>query len=137
MFTVLIEVKNYNVMTSSGRRSLINIVVKQFEDRLKYLPEGSHQPVVIDVRGPDETREILKQIREGINQRTFGQAEIIIKKIQKSRLYYRVSTNATATQERLKRDIDMISSNWLGSTYMKFNTDFRDSSFKMTQFKTI
>ncbi|TXR99538.1 WXG100 family type VII secretion target [Bacillus sp. SH7-1] len=43
-------------------------------------------------------------------------------------------TNATATQERLKRDIDMISSNWLGSTYMKFNTDFRDSSFKMAQF---
>ncbi|MCC2324952.1 MULTISPECIES: WXG100 family type VII secretion target [Bacillus cereus group] len=42
--------------------------------------------------------------------------------------------NATATQERLKRDIDMISSNWLGSTYMKFNTDFRDSSFKMAQF---
>lgn len=46
-------------------------------------------------------------------------------------------TNATATQERLKRDIDMISSNWLGSTYMKFNTDFRDSSFKMAQFITI
>ncbi|EJQ09796.1 WXG100 family type VII secretion target [Bacillus cereus] len=46
-------------------------------------------------------------------------------------------TNATATQERLKRDIDMISSNWLGSTYMKFNTDFCDSSFKMAQFITI
>ncbi|MGG3045644.1 WXG100 family type VII secretion target [Bacillus anthracis] len=75
-----IEVKNYNVMTSSGRRSLINIVVKQFEDRLKHLPEGSNQTVVIDVRGQDATREILKQIREEINQRTFGQAEIIIKK---------------------------------------------------------
>ncbi|WP_255443931.1 hypothetical protein [Bacillus sp. SH7-1] len=83
MFTVLIEVKNYNVMTSSGRRSLINIVVKQFEDRLKHLPEGSHRTVVIDVRGPDGTGEILKKIREEINQRTFGQAEIIIKKIKK------------------------------------------------------
>lgn len=31
----------------------------------------------------------------------------------------------------------MISSNWLGSTYMKFNMDFRDSSFKMAQFITI
>ncbi len=31
----------------------------------------------------------------------------------------------------------MISSNWLGSTYMKFNTDFRDSSFKTAQFITI
>ncbi|EEL18146.1 hypothetical protein bcere0016_11970 [Bacillus cereus 95/8201] len=75
MFTVLIEAKNYNVMISSGRRSLINIVVKQFEDRLKHLPEGSHQTVVIDVRGPDETGEILKQIREEINQRTFGQVQ--------------------------------------------------------------
>ncbi|MES5847680.1 MULTISPECIES: hypothetical protein [unclassified Bacillus cereus group] len=83
MFTVLIEVKNYNVMTSSGRRSLINIVVKQFEDRLKHLPEGSHRTVVIDVRGPNETGEILKKIREEINQRTFGQAKIIIKKIKK------------------------------------------------------
>ena len=45
--------------------------------------------------------------------------------------------NATATQERLKRDIDMISGEWVGSTYMKFNTDFRDSSFKMAQFITI
>lgn len=42
-------------MKSSGRLSLINIVVKQLEDRLKYLPEGSHQTVVIDVRGPDGT----------------------------------------------------------------------------------
>lgn len=46
-------------------------------------------------------------------------------------------TNATVTQERLKRDIDMISGEWVGSTYMKFNTDFRDSSFKMAQFITI
>lgn len=46
-------------------------------------------------------------------------------------------TNATATQERLKKDIDMISNVWMGSTYMKFNTDFRDSSFRMAQFIVI
>ncbi|WP_243521821.1 WXG100 family type VII secretion target [Bacillus pseudomycoides] len=46
-------------------------------------------------------------------------------------------TNATATQERLKKDIDMLCNAWMGATYMKFNTDFRDSSLKMAQFTII
>ncbi|MGG3400931.1 WXG100 family type VII secretion target [Bacillus paranthracis] len=75
-----IEIKNYNVTTSSGRNSLINIVIKQFEDRIKHLPEGVKQTVLIDVRGQTVTKETLKQIKEEITQRTFGQIEIIIKK---------------------------------------------------------
>lgn len=46
-------------------------------------------------------------------------------------------TNATATQERLKKDIDMLCNAWMGATYMKFNRDFRDSSLKMAQFTII
>ncbi|WJE54335.1 WXG100 family type VII secretion target [Bacillus cereus] len=75
-----IEVKNYNVMTSSGRRSLINVVVKQFEDRLRHLPEGANQTVLIDVRGQKVTKDILKEITDEINRRTFGRMEIIIQK---------------------------------------------------------
>ncbi|MBO1628173.1 hypothetical protein [Bacillus arachidis] len=75
-----IEVKNYNVMTSSGRRSLINVVIKQFEDRLKHLPESANQTVLIDVRGQKVTKDILKEITDEITQRTFGRMEIIIQK---------------------------------------------------------
>ncbi|WP_459501474.1 WXG100 family type VII secretion target [Bacillus sp. C1] len=76
----IIEVKNYNVMTPSGKRSLINVVIKQFEDRLNHLPEGANQTVLIDVRGQKVTRDILKEITDEITQRTFGRMEIIIQK---------------------------------------------------------
>ncbi len=77
-----IEIKNYNVTTSSGRNSLINIVVKQFEDRIKHLPEGVKQTVLIDVRGQTVTKETLKQIKEEITQRTFGQIVLYIRSFQ-------------------------------------------------------
>jgi len=46
-------------------------------------------------------------------------------------------TNVAATQERLKKDIDMLCNVWMGATYMKFNTDFRDSSLEMAKFTII
>lgn len=46
-------------------------------------------------------------------------------------------TNVAATQERLKKDIDMLCNVWMGATYMKFNTDFRDSPLKMEKFTII
>lgn len=46
-----VEVKNYDIETSSGRKSLINNVSNQIKNRLTNLPEGTEQTVVIDVRG--------------------------------------------------------------------------------------
>ncbi|MFU0792088.1 MAG: hypothetical protein ACFWT6_19440 [Virgibacillus proomii] len=46
-----IEVKNYNVTSSSGRSRLINNVVKQVNKRIDDLPRGTTQTVTIDVRG--------------------------------------------------------------------------------------
>lgn len=57
-----VEVKNYNVETSSGRNSLINNVSSQIKKRLTNLPEGTEQTVVIDVRGQDYNLEILRDI---------------------------------------------------------------------------
>ena len=61
-----IEVKNYNVQTSSGRNNLINNVCKQIEQRVSNLPKGTIQTILIDVRGQTVTEEILKSISSSI-----------------------------------------------------------------------
>ncbi|MCU5722762.1 WXG100 family type VII secretion target [Bacillus cereus] len=73
-----IEVKNYNLTTESGRRSLINVIVKQFEDRLKHLPEGAEQIAFIDGRGQAVTDAMIDEITEKLSQRTFGKLKIRI-----------------------------------------------------------
>ena len=75
-----VEVKNYNVETSSGRNSLINNVSSQIKKRLTNLPEGTEQTVVIDVRGQDYNLEILRDIKNKIIEKSGYNAEILSKR---------------------------------------------------------
>ena len=75
-----VEVKNYNVETSSGRNSLINNVSSQIKKRLTNLPEGTEQTVVIDVRGQDYNLEILRDIKNIIIEKSGYNAEILFKR---------------------------------------------------------
>ena len=75
-----VEVKNYNVETSSGRNSLINNVSSQIKKRLTNLPEGTEQTVVIDVRGQDYNLEILRYIKNKIIEKSGYNAEILFKR---------------------------------------------------------
>lgn len=43
-----VDVKNYTITTSSGRSSLINNVVEQYNNRVSIFPEGTRFEVVID-----------------------------------------------------------------------------------------
>ncbi len=61
-----IEVKNYNVTSESGRKSLINTVVDQVNKRIMHLPDGTKQTIIIDVRGQQVTNEVLRQIKASI-----------------------------------------------------------------------
>ena len=36
-----VDIKNYNLESNSGRRNLVRNIVKQYEQRLMHLPEGS------------------------------------------------------------------------------------------------
>ncbi|MDF1507808.1 T7SS effector LXG polymorphic toxin [Robertmurraya sp. DFI.2.37] len=72
-----IEVKNYNVTTSSGRSNLIRNVSKQINKRVSDLPEQTKQSVIIDVRGQNISRDVLRDIKQKINERTNDVAEII------------------------------------------------------------
>jgi hypothetical protein len=75
-----VEVKNYNLETSSGRNSLINNVSSQIKKRLTNLPEGTEQTVVIDVRGQDYNLEILRDIKNKIIEKSGYNAEILFKR---------------------------------------------------------
>nr|WP_324698670.1 pre-toxin TG domain-containing protein [Geobacillus icigianus] len=74
-----VEVKNYKVTTFSGRSNLIRSVSKQINKRISDLPEQTRQTVIIDVRGQNVTREVLRDIKQKINEKTDGVAEIIFK----------------------------------------------------------
>jgi len=75
-----IEVKNYNVQTSSGQNNLINNVSKQIKERLTNLPNGANQTILIDVRGQNVTNDILKNIRSKILEKSGVNVEIIFKR---------------------------------------------------------
>ncbi|MEK4628243.1 pre-toxin TG domain-containing protein [Solibacillus sp. FSL R7-0682] len=74
-----IEVKNYNLTTSSGRSNLIRNVSKQVNKRMSDLPENTKQTVIIDVRGQNVSRDVLRDVKQKINERTNGVPEIIYK----------------------------------------------------------
>ncbi|MGH0950779.1 WXG100 family type VII secretion target [Bacillus mycoides] len=75
-----LEVKNYNLTTERGKRSLINVLMKQFEYRLKNLPEGAEQIAFIDARGQNVSVQTLKEIKDELSQRTFGKLKITIER---------------------------------------------------------
>lgn len=74
-----IEVKNYNVTTTSDRSNLVNNVSNQVNKRVSDLPIGTKQTVIIDVRGQNVSRQILREIKLAINNKTNGIANIIFK----------------------------------------------------------
>ncbi|EAC5323005.1 hypothetical protein KV68_11445 [Listeria monocytogenes] len=75
-----IEVKNYNVQTSSGQNNLINNVSKQIKERLTNLPPGTEQTILIDVRGQNVSNDILKNIRSKILDKSGVKVEMIFKR---------------------------------------------------------
>lgn len=75
-----VEVKNYDITTASGRRSLVKTVVRQYEQRLEHLPIGTKQTVVADIRGQQVTHVMMRDLRNEILQQTHGNIEFIFKR---------------------------------------------------------
>lgn len=61
-----IEVKNYAVLTESGKKSLVQNISKQVRQRVVNLPAGTKQVIIIDVRGQTISHSALKQLRNSI-----------------------------------------------------------------------
>ncbi|SFT24687.1 cytoplasmic protein, partial [Bacillus sp. 103mf] len=71
-----IEVKNYDVSTKSRRTNLVNTIVKQVNDRVAHLPEGTKQTIIIDIRGQTVSNDILREIRAEISKKANTLPEI-------------------------------------------------------------
>lgn len=67
-----LEVKNYNVETSSGRSNLVRNVGDQAVQRASHLPPGTVQSLEVDVRGQAVTPETLDEIASRIEARSGG-----------------------------------------------------------------
>lgn len=66
-----IEVKNYNLESSNSRNTLYNELKRQVTSRVKNLPEGSTQRIVLDARGrgfsDDLVNSVIARIHETLN----------------------------------------------------------------------
>ena len=65
-----VEVKNYNVTTASGLRSLKNNILTHAEERRAHLPENTKQTVVLDVRGQGLSYEGLLRVYSELRRDT-------------------------------------------------------------------
>ncbi|MFY4766935.1 hypothetical protein ACOTVC_08785, partial [Campylobacter sp. GB48] len=58
-----IEIKNYNLDKTSSVNNLINIITKQYQQRLQHLPSKTEQIFIIDSRGQNISKEIQEKIK--------------------------------------------------------------------------
>ena len=74
-----VDIKNYNVTTSSGRSSLIRNIRKQYWQMKDFFGEGTKQTYMLDVRGQNVTDDVLLDLQNAIYNETDTLVEIIIK----------------------------------------------------------
>ncbi|EDF9110225.1 hypothetical protein GCB57_09180, partial [Campylobacter jejuni] len=61
-----IEIKNYNLDKTYSANNLINIITKQYQQRLQHLPPKTEQIFIIDSRGQNISKEIQEKIKQKI-----------------------------------------------------------------------
>ncbi|EIU8206560.1 hypothetical protein L6M02_001883 [Campylobacter coli] len=61
-----IEIKNYNLDKTYSANNLINIITKQYQQRLQHLPPKTEQIFIIGSRGQNISKEIQEKIKQKI-----------------------------------------------------------------------
>ncbi|MDP4147418.1 MAG: hypothetical protein Q8936_23615 [Bacillota bacterium] len=74
----IVEVKNYNVTTSTGRSNLVQNIRKQYWQRKDFFP-NTKQTYVLDIGGQNVTDEVLLDLQNSIYNETETAIEIVIK----------------------------------------------------------
>ncbi len=64
-----IEVKNYNLESYASRNGLYNELERQVTNRVKNLPKGSTQEIVLDVRGRGFSKQLIDSVISSIKDR--------------------------------------------------------------------
>lgn len=71
-YNIHLDIKNYDLSSSSNRANLYNTVGQQARERAQNLPSGSHQGIVIDIRGQNIDPAVLNRIPTNIETATDG-----------------------------------------------------------------
>lgn len=74
-----IDVKNYNVESTTGRSNLAKNIEKQYSQRVDNLPSGTKQTVLVDIRGQKVSNADLMSLYDDIMKRTNNGITIKIK----------------------------------------------------------
>ena len=74
-----VDLGGRRIIKKKKRRNLVRNIVKQYEQRLMHLPEGSKQSVQIDLRGQNVSDEVLTKLYTEITQKTNGGVSISFK----------------------------------------------------------
>ncbi|MED1512047.1 MULTISPECIES: hypothetical protein [Bacillus] len=75
-----LEVKNYDLSTSSKRSNLVRVIVKQVNDRVDNLPIDTKKTVIIDIRGQTVPEDALFDIVRKIREKSKETPEVIFKR---------------------------------------------------------
>lgn len=75
-----VDIKNYNVESANGRRSLARNIERQYYQRTENLREGTEQSVMIDIRGQNVSDTDLSTLYDDIMERTDNGIEVLFKK---------------------------------------------------------
>ena len=67
-----IEVKNYNLASSSSRSELCRELIREIGARKVNLPEGSTQRIVLDVQGRNFSQELISSVINEIREKLAG-----------------------------------------------------------------
>ena len=76
----VVDVKNYNITTSSGRSNLANNVANQYNQRVGVFSAGTSYEVVIDVYGQNWTQPMLTDVETRIWNLTGNQVDVVFMK---------------------------------------------------------
>lgn len=77
--TKSIDVKNYNIQTSTGRSNIVRNIKKQYYQRIVHLPPGTKQTVLIDIRGQKVMQNDLMNLYNSILKNTNNGITVIFK----------------------------------------------------------
>ncbi len=61
-----IEVKNYNLNSPNSRSTLYSELKRQVESRVKNLPKGSEQEIILDIRGRNYSKKMVNEVIDKI-----------------------------------------------------------------------
>ena len=71
-YTEAIEIKNYNLNSSISRDNMVQEITRQVTSRVKNLPNGFKQRIVLDAQGRNYSKDLVNEVIKSIKSACSG-----------------------------------------------------------------